>query len=111
MKITTKLWMGIGFLVFLSPLGLWLPECFKAGDAWGEWGTDTVKELTGYIPRGLEKFSSLWKSPLPDYAFNGSEEKGLVFLSFDYVISAIIGVSVTVCAVFLVSRFLKMKED
>ena len=111
MKITTKLWIGTGILVFLSPLGLWLPERFKAGDAWGEWGTDTVKELVGYVPRGLEKFSSLWKAPMPDYAFKGSEEKGLVYLSFDYVISAIIGAAVTACAVLLISRFLRKNGE
>ena len=111
MKIAPKLCIGIGILVCLSPLGLWLPERFKAGEAWGEWGTDSVKELTGYIPRGLEKLSSLWKAPMPDYAFKGSKGKGLVSLSFDYVISAIIGVSVIICAVLLISRFLRKKEE
>ncbi len=44
MKIVTKLWIGLAVLIVLSPLGLILPERFKAGDAWGEWGTDGVKE-------------------------------------------------------------------
>jgi len=77
MKITTKLWIGIVVLIALAPLGLLLPEYFNANDAWGEWGTDGIKELTGYIPRGLEKLSSLWNAPMPDYAFKGWEEKGL----------------------------------
>jgi len=55
MKLINKLWVGMGILVLISPLGLLLPERFKAGDAWGEWGTDGIKELVGYIPQGLEK--------------------------------------------------------
>lgn len=104
MKIITKLWIGICLLILLSPLGLWLPERFKAGDAWGEWGTDTIKELTGYVPQGLEKLSSLWKAPIPDYAFKNWEEKGLGSLSLAYIISAIIGILVTICLVLLFNK-------
>jgi hypothetical protein len=88
MKLTSKLWLGIGILVILSPLGLLLPEYFKAGDAWGEWGPDTLKELVGYIPQGFEKLSGLWNAPLPDYVFKGWEESGLGGLSIAYIASA-----------------------
>jgi cobalt/nickel transport protein len=109
MKTTTKLWMGIGVLILLSPLGIFLPEHFKAGDAWGEWGVDTISELVGYIPRGLEKLSSLWNAPIPDYAFRGWEEKGLSRLSFAYIISAILGIAVVVLAVLLIGKALVKK--
>lgn len=99
MKTITRLWVGLALLIILSPLGLWLPEHFKAGDAWGEWGSDTLRELTGYIPQGLEKLSSLWSSPIPGYAFEAWQEKGLAALSFGYIISAVIGVLVTVLVV------------
>lgn len=111
MKTTTKLWIGLGVFALLSPLGLILPELFKAGSAWGEWGTDTIKELLGYIPRGLEKFSSLWNAPMPDYAFNGWEEKGLGALSFSYIISAVLGVGIVIIIVILIGRFLAKKGD
>jgi len=111
MKITTKLWIGIGALIVLSPLGLILPEHFKAGAAWGEWGAEKMQKLVGYIPHGLEKLSSLWNAPIPDYAFKGWEEKGLSCLSFAYIISAIIGISVTVVAVFAIGKILAKKED
>ena len=110
MKTITKLWIGIAILILLSPLGLWLPEHFKAGDAWGEWGADTFKELVGYIPQGLEKLSSLWSAPLPDYAFKGWEEKGLGSLSFAYIASAIIGIFITACVVLLIGKLLSRKE-
>ncbi|MDD5197009.1 MAG: PDGLE domain-containing protein [Candidatus Omnitrophota bacterium] len=110
MKLITKLWIGMGILILISPLGLFLPERFKAGDAWGEWGTDGIKELVGYIPQGLDKLSSLWSAPIPDYAFKGWEEKGLGSLSLAYIVSAIIGILVTVGVVLLIGKLLSRKE-
>jgi cobalt/nickel transport protein len=109
MKITTKLWIGLGALILLSPLGLLLPEHFKAGAAWGEWGIDEMKKLVGYIPKGLEKLAPLWNAPLPDYAFKGWEEKGLSHLSVAYVISAAVGIAVTVGATLLIGKLLAKK--
>ena len=109
MKITTKLWIGLGALIVLSPLGLFLPEHFKAGAAWGEWGIDEIKKLAGYVPKGLEKLAQLWNAPLPDYTFKGWEEKGLSHLSFAYIISAIAGMAVTVMVVLLIGRLLARK--
>ncbi|MFA5096653.1 MAG: PDGLE domain-containing protein [Candidatus Omnitrophota bacterium] len=96
MKLTTKLWLAIAALAVLSPLGLLIPAYFKAGSAWGEWGAEEIEGLVGYIPRGLEKLSSFWKAPLPDYAFKGWEGRGLLQLSLSYVVSAIIGVAAVV---------------
>jgi len=111
MKITTKLWIGLGALIVLSPLGLFLPEHFKAGAAWGEWGIDEIKKLAGYVPKGLEKLAQLWNAPLPDYTFKGWEEKGLSHLSFAYIISAIAGMAVTVMVVLLIGRLLARKGE
>ncbi len=111
MKTTTKLWIGIGILILLSPLGVMLPEYFKAGDAWGECGTDTIKELVGYVPRGLEKLSSLWSAPIPDYAFKGWEENSLRHLSAAYIISAAAGVITVIAVVFLIGRMLARRND
>lgn len=109
MKITTKLWIGLGVLILLSPLGLLLPEHFKAGAAWGEWGIDEIKKLVGYVPKGLEKLAPLWNAPLPDYAFKGWEEKGLSHLSFAYIISAVAGIAVIVSATLLIGKLLAKK--
>ena len=111
MKITAKLWIGIAALILLSPLGLLLPERFKAGSAWGEWTAQEIQKFIGYIPKGLEKLSGLWKAPLPDYTFPGWEEKGLSQASFAYIISAIIGVVITILAVFLLGKFLARKGE
>lgn len=111
MKTITKLWFFIVVLIVLSPLGLLLPEYFKAQDAWGEWGIDTVKELVGYIPQGLEKLSSFWSAPLPDYAFKAWEKKGLTHLSLVYIISAVVGIAVVVLVVLLIAKLLLRKGD
>ena len=111
MKTVTKFWIGIAILIILSPLGLILPEHFKAGSAWGEWGADEMQKLVGYIPQGLEKLSSFWNAPMPDYAFKGWEEKGLPHLSFAYIISAAVGIGVIVLTVLLIGKILTKKGD
>ncbi len=111
MKTITKLWMLIAILVILSPLGLLIPAYFRSGAAWGEWGTDEIKELIGYIPRGLAKLSSLWNAPMPDYAFKGWESRGsLSYLSLSYIISAVAGILVVAGMILLIGKFLSRKD-
>jgi cobalt/nickel transport protein len=111
MKTTTKLWIGVGALAVLSPIGLYLSEKLKAGSAWGEWGVDEVKELTGYVPAGLKKLSSLWGAPLPDYAFKGWENLGLKHLGLAYIVSAIVGIGLCVGLAFMLGKILSKKES
>jgi|WetSurMetagenome_2_1015567.scaffolds.fasta_scaffold582588_2 cobalt/nickel transport protein len=111
MKLTTKLWMGLGALVVLSPLGLIIPDHFKAGSAWGEWGAEEMQELVGYVPQGLEKLSSLWNAPLPDYAFKGWEEKGLSHLSLAYIVSAVTGILLIVILIMIIGKILVRKDQ
>ena len=109
MKTSTKSWIGLAVLAALSPLGLILPDHFKAGAAWGEWGAAEMQKLVGYIPHGLEKLSGLWNAPLPDYAFKGWEGKGLSHLSFAYIVSAILGTALTVLVVLFLGKLLAKK--
>ncbi|MFA5393979.1 MAG: PDGLE domain-containing protein [Candidatus Ratteibacteria bacterium] len=111
MKITTKLWIGMAVLIVLSPLGLILPDRFKAGSAWGEWGADEMQKLVGYVPNGLAKLSTLWNAPMPDYAFKGWEEKGLPHLSFAYIISAVLGIAIISVAAWFIGKVLTKKGD
>jgi hypothetical protein len=110
MKLIAKFWIGLGVLIILSPLGLLLPEHFKAGSAWGEWGADEMQTLVGYIPQGLEKLSSLWSAPIPDYAFKGWAGKSIISLSFAYIFSAVLGILLCVGAVLVLGKFLSKKE-
>ena len=111
MTLTKKFWIGLGILIVLSPVGLILPDHFKAGSAWGEWGADEMQKLVGYVPQGLEKLSSLWNAPMPDYAFKGWEEKGLPHLSFAYIVSAVVGIVLIAGIVFLIGKMLAQEND
>ncbi len=111
MKPTIKLWIGLAVLAILSPLGLLLPLFFKAGAAWGEWGTDEIKQIAGYVPEKLKKLSELWKAPMPDYSFAGWENKNMEHLSFAYICSAILGIIVIVGISFIIGKLLVKKEE
>ena len=111
MKITSKLWLGIAVLIGLSPLGLILPEHFKAGPAWGEWGADEMRKLVGYIPRGMQKLSGFWSAPIPGYGFKCGEDKGLPHLSFAYILSAIVGISIIILVVMAIGKLLTRKDE
>ncbi len=90
-KFQKRLWTGLIIMALLSPLGIILPELFNSGDAWGEWGTDTLKELLGYVPEGLKKLTDVWKAPITDYNF-GSEESSLAVQVISYAASGVIGI-------------------
>jgi len=97
-------------LAVLTPLGLWLPHRFQAGDAWGEWSPEDVGEQVGFIPRGLARLSGLWKAPIPDYAPEGWEERPLATQSGAYIVSALIGIAVCGLFMLLLGRWLSKKD-
>ena len=111
MRVLTKCWIALGLLSALSPLGLLLPARFKAGSAWGEWGTDEITKRVGYMPQGLKRLSEVWNAPMPDYALKSGSGRGLAHLSFAYIVSAIFGVAVIALAVWLLGKFLVKKSE
>jgi cobalt/nickel transport system permease protein len=95
------LWVALGALVVLSPIGLLAP-----GTAWGEWGAEELSNLgLSFIPRGLEKLSGLWGAPMPDY-----DIPALGNASLSYVLSAITGVMLIVLVVWLFSTLLATRR-
>ncbi len=107
---TKSLWIGLAALMILTPLGL-----IAAGTAWGEWSAEdfTNPETRQQIaaasnnqkppsapPAGLEKLSSVWTAPIPDYApaFMNSAE-------FGYILSAIFGTGLII-AFFLLGGWI-----
>jgi hypothetical protein len=109
-KFDKKLWIGLLVMSFLTPLGIYLPERFKAGDAWGEWGTDTLQELLGYVPEGLRKLAEVWKAPLPDYNFGG-ENAAMSIQVMSYIISGIIGLAAGAILIYVITKFLIKHEE
>ncbi len=108
-SIYRKLWIGIGILVLLAPIGLILPEFLKAGGAWGEWGADEIKDLAGYVPEGLKSISELWSAPIPDYAFAGWDKGVKSYVA--YIVSSIIGVVLVSALSCLIGKVLKRGGD
>lgn len=91
------LWIGLAILMIATPLGL-----LAAGTAWGEWGVEDFKNpearreiaaASGQVappdvtPSGLERLSSVWTAPMPDYA-----PAFLKSRRFGYLLSAMFGV-------------------
>jgi cobalt/nickel transport protein len=104
-RFQKKLWIGLLVLALLSPLGIFLPEKFNAEEAWGEWGTDRLEKLVGYIPEGLKKLADLWKAPIPDYSLGG-EGASMTVQVISYVVSGLLGLGICAFVVFMVSRFI-----
>ena len=110
MKTITKLWIFIAILIVLAPVGLILPEYLKSGAAWGEWSSDEIKNIIGYIPRGIAVLSTLWNSPMPGYAFKNSRNNALPASRVEYILSAAIGVLIILAIMLLIGRFLQKRN-
>jgi hypothetical protein len=109
-RITTrKLWIGIGILVLLSPLGLIIPKFFDAEGAWGEWGPDEIEKIAGFVPEGMKRLTERWKAPLPDYAVPG-QGAGTVREGFGYLLAGIIGIAATAGVVHLLTKLLTRRN-
>lgn len=104
-KLQKKILIVLLLLCFITPIGILLPVFFNAGDAWGEWSAQTVKDLIGYVPKGLAKYSDVWKAPLIDYTVN-SEDKSIIHQSGYYIVSGIIGATVTFVVMVLISKLI-----
>ncbi len=104
-----KLLVALIVLAFLSPLGIILPEKFKAGDAWGEWGVDTLQQLLGYVPAGLKRDAEIWSAPIPDYNFWG-EGAVLGQQIIAYVLSGLLGILLAGGFLYLLAKVIFRRE-
>jgi uncharacterized membrane protein YphA (DoxX/SURF4 family) len=100
-KSFRKLWITLGVLVLLSPLGL-----LASGTAFGEWGLDQLKEEVGFVPAGVARFADLYHSILPDYSVPalGSSAAGSII---GYILSAIAGVVLIIGVFTLFAKIIK----
>ncbi len=96
-----RLWVGLGALAALAPLGL-----LASGDAWGEWSATELAARAGHMPSGLAAMDqAAWKGfqLLPDYL----SDLGPGF----YVLAAFTGIAITGAAVALLSKRLMRVES
>lgn len=98
-------------LILLSPLGLYLPARLGAGSAWGEWSSDHIAKLAGYMPGGLQHLESVWKAPAPDYSLPGKESVSLGTQSIIYVFAGVAGVVIVVLFAYVIKKLLWRKNE
>jgi cobalt/nickel transport system permease protein len=104
------LWTTLALLLALAPLGV-----LAGGAAWGEWGARDFSSAAArgriaaasrnvpppsQAPQGLERLSSVWTAPFPQYAPSFIRRPAL-----GYVLSAMFGVGVILLG-FLIGRSL-----
>jgi cobalt/nickel transport protein len=104
-----KLWGGLLALTLLVPLGIVLPLWLDGGDAWGEWGADTLEKLLGYVPEGLKQTADLWKAPIADYQLWG-ENASLAARMMSYTISGLLGILLVGGFTAVILAVLKKRE-
>jgi len=106
-------WIGLAALMIATPIGL-----LAAGSAWGEWDANDFKkpEMRQEIaatsqnmappenpPAGLERLSTLWSAPFPDYAPAFLKNKNL-----GYMLSAMFGTGLIIFVCLLTSWVLRL---
>ena len=111
-KSVRKLWITVALLMLLTPLGI-----LAGGTAWGEWSANQVnaaainKEIPAAnqnqsqpdsAPPGLQRLSSLWTAPIPNYAPQFVKSP-----SFGYLLSAMFGVGLLMAFSLALQRVLQ----
>ena len=104
-RFQKTLWAGLFILALLTPLGIILPGKFNARDAWGEWETDTLEKLLGYVPAGLRRLTDLWKAPIPNYNFSGKGATSTAQV-ISYVLSGLLGAVIVCFAIYAISKLI-----
>jgi len=90
--------VGLILLILLVPLGL-----LAAGEAFGEWGPDELKEKVGFVPQGLEKLTGIWNAPLKDYNLPGDPD-AFYLQTIGYYLSAVIGMCIGGTLLYFIGR-------
>lgn len=108
-KLKKKIIIVLAILVIIAPTGILLPMVFNANDAWGEWSAETMKNLIGYVPEGLQKYSKAYKAPMHDYSLNPNDPS-TTHQSLYYILSGIAGVVATFGVTFLISKLIIKHE-
>jgi len=95
-----RYWIGLVILAMLTPLG-----AMTEGTAWGEWGTEELATVFGYIPQGIEQASSWWAAMCPDYSMSFLGE-GELAGKIGYFLSAVFGSALIYIAISLYGKVL-----
>ena len=104
-KFQKKLWIGLVVMALLSPIGIFLPQFFMAEGAWGDWSSEKLKEMMGFVPAGLERLADLWKAPIAGYNLGG-EGASVWVQGLWYIVSGLIGILIVGCIAYFLARII-----
>lgn len=90
-------------LIVLTPLGL-----LARGTAWGEWSSEELFRIIGFVPEGLARLKNLWKGVFSGYFPPGWSG---AWASAGYFLSALLGVVVIVGVTFFLGRWLAKDDE
>ena len=109
------MWVTVALLMILTPLGI-----LAGGTAWGEWSVSDLansgdrratatslptQPALAEAPAGLQRLSTLWTAPIPNYAPQFVKSP-----SFGYLLSAMFGVGVVMAFSLVVQRHLQRRR-
>jgi len=115
-KSLRKLWSTVALLMLLTPLGI-----LAGGKAWGEWSAAQFARPRGRAaiaaatqnqpvpataPAGLQRLSTLWTAPIPNYA-----PQIVKSASFGYLLSAMFGVGLVMAFSLAVQHYLQWRRS
>jgi hypothetical protein len=104
-----KLWIGLGVMALLSPLGLILPQKMNSGGAWGEWDAETLKQMLGYVPEGLMRMADVWVAPIKGYGMGDAQTALWVKMAF-YIVCGLIGLALVAIVMYAISKLVLKNE-
>jgi cobalt/nickel transport system permease protein len=84
-------------MIALCPLGL-----LASGTAWGEWGTEEIKDMAGYVPKAIGH-GFKYNAFMQDYGISGLNDK------IGYIISAVAGVAILLIVFKIIASTKKEK--
>ncbi|MDE3181424.1 MAG: cobalt transporter CbiM [Acidobacteriota bacterium] len=111
-----SLWLAIALLMILTPLGI-----LAGGAAWGEWaprdfvnpaGRAKIAQTSHNVapptrpPAGIQRLSTLWTAPFPNYAPPFVKRGRL-----GYFLSALFGGGILIFIFLILRRFLGQKDS
>jgi len=115
-RATARLWVIVGVLLMLTPLGL-----LAAGSAWGEWSPGDFSDPAARAeisaesgdqappidpPQGMLKLSRIWTAPISHYA-----PAFMKSASFGYVLSAMMGCGLILLASLSIAALAKPRRQ
>jgi cobalt/nickel transport protein len=104
-----KIIIGLLVLIVLLPLGIIIPIKFHAGEAWGEWSIETIKKTLGFVPKGMEKNTKIWKAPLPNYD-TPKRNNSILIKSGYYMLSGLIGMVLIIVVTIGLLKIVQKRE-